>query len=83
MPVGMLYISIVCFDVVEAYVVGIHISAWASALLVQTISGNAKASECRDGQQVQTPALFLYVSNPHYLRIPSVLGARRQKQKKQ
>ena len=61
MPMGMLYISIVCFDVVEVYVVGIHISAWASALLVQTVMGNAKASECRDGQQVQTPALFLYV----------------------
>ena len=44
-----------------------YISAWASALLVQTISGNAKASECRDGQQVQTPALFLYASNPSYL----------------
>ena len=25
MPMGMLYISIVCFNVVEAYVVGIHI----------------------------------------------------------
>ena len=82
MPMGMLYISIVCFDVVEAYVVGIHISAWASALLVQTVMGNAKASECRDGQQVQTPALFLYVAI-HYSLTPPAPGACRQKLKKQ
>ena len=51
-----------------------YISAWASALLVQTISGNAKASECRDGQQVQTPALFLYVAI-HYLFNPTGPGS--------
>ena len=56
-----------------------YISAWASALLVQTISGNAKASECRDGQQVQTPALFSYVANPHYSQKSPATGARRQK----
>ena len=73
MPVGM-YISrsrtaclpcMMCWD---------YISAWASALLVQTISGNAKASECRDGQQVQTPALFLYVAI-HYLFNPTGPGS--------
>ena len=73
MPVGM-YISrsrtaclpcMMCWD---------YISAWASALLVQTISGNAKASECRDGQQVQTPALFLYVTI-HYLFNPTGPGS--------
>ncbi len=58
-----------------------YISAWASALLVQTISGNAKASECRDGQQVQTPALFLYVTIHYFLNQPAT-GACRQKQKK-
>ena len=56
-----------------------YISAWASALLVQTISGNAKASECRDGQKVQTPALFLYVTNPPYNYEPAGPGARRRK----
>ena len=51
-----------------------YISAWASALLVQTVMGNAKASECRDGQQVQTPALFLYVAI-HYLFNPTGPGS--------
>ncbi len=55
-----------------------YISAWASALLVQTVMGNAKASECRDGQQVQTPALFLYVTIHYFFNQPAP-GARRQK----
>ena len=39
----------------------IYISAWASALSVLTGLGNAKAFVERDGQQVQTPALFSYM----------------------
>ena len=58
MPMGMLYISIVCFNVVEAYVVGIHISAWASALLVQTVMGNAKASMRGTGNRYRLPRFF-------------------------
>ena len=73
MPVGM-YISRSRTACLPCMMCRDYISAWASALLVQTISGNAKASECRDGQQVQTPALFLYVAI-HYLFNPTGPGS--------
>ena len=80
MPMGMLYISIVCFNVVEAYVVGIHIGM---GFCVARSNGNGQCEGlyARNGQQVQTPALFLYVTIPLFLTPPAP-GARRQKQKK-
>ena len=42
--------------------VGRYISAWASALLVQTVSGNAKASMCGTSNRYRLPRfLFIYV----------------------
>ncbi len=63
MPMGMLYISIVCFNVVEAYVVGIHIGV---GFCVARSNGNGQCEGlyARNGQHVQTPALFLYVTIP-------------------
>ena len=68
MPMGMLYISIVCFNVVEAYVFGIHIGV---CFFVAFSNGNGQCEGlyARNGQQVQTPALFLYVAI-HYLFNP-------------
>ena len=75
MPMGMLYISIVCFNVVEAYVVGIHIGV---GFCVARSNGNGQCEGlyARNGQQVQTPALFLYVAihylfKPHWPREPA------------
>ena len=42
------------------YALGVYISAWASALLVLTTMGNAKAS-VRGTGGCKTPTLFSYV----------------------
>ena len=39
----------------------LYISAWASALLVQTVMGNARASECRTGNEFDSHAFSVYV----------------------
>ena len=80
MPMGMLYISIVCFNVVEAYVVGIHIGV---GFCVARSNGNGQCEGlyARNGQQVQTPALFLYVAI-HYLFNPVGPGSPPAKTKK-
>ena len=77
---GMLYISIVCFNVVEAYVVGIHIGV---GFCVARSNGNGQCEGlyARNGQQVQTPALFLYVAI-HYLFNPTGPGSPPAKTKK-
>ena len=36
----------------------LYISAWASALLVQTVMGNARASECGTGDEFDSHAFF-------------------------
>lgn len=41
-----------------------YISAWASALLVQTVMGNARASECGTGDEFDSHA-FSYTINNH------------------
>ena len=81
MPMSMLYISIVCFNVVEAYVVGIHIGV---GFCVARSNGNGQCEglEVWDVQQVQTPALFLYVTI-HYFLNPTGPGSLPAKQKKQ
>ena len=68
MPMSMLYISIVCFNVVEAYVVGIHIGV---GFCVARSNGNGQCEGlyARNGQQVQTPALFLYVTIHYFLNL--------------
>ena len=80
MPMGMLYISIVCFNVVEAYVVGIHIGV---GFCVARSNGNGQCEGlyARNGQQVQTPALFLYVTIPLFFN-PTGPGSPPAKTKK-
>ena len=77
---GMLYISIVCFNVVEAYVVGIHIGV---GFCVARSNGNGQCEGlyARNGQQVQTPALFLYVTIHYFLNLtgPGSLPAKTEK----
>ena len=42
----------------------LYISAWASALLVQTVMGNARASESGTGNRYRFPRFFfIYVSH--------------------
>ena len=41
--------------------VGHYISAWASALLVQTVSGNAKASMCGTSNRYRLPRFLFYM----------------------
>ena len=65
-----------------AYFVGIHIGV---GFCVARSDGNGQCEGLRvSGRAIGTDSrAFSVCSNPHYLRIPSVLGARRQKQKKQ
>ena len=50
----------------------IYISAWASALLVQTAMGNAKASECGTGDRYRFPAFFIYANRYCFLRYAGI-----------
>ena len=40
------------------YTESLYISAWASALLVQTVMGNAKASKCGTSNRYRFPRFF-------------------------
>ena len=60
---GVCYISLVHLCCVNIRcTLSLYISAWAiSALLVQTVIGNAKASECGTSNRYKIPALFLFI----------------------
>ena len=65
-----------------AYFAGLHIGV---GFCVARSDGNGQCeglTECRDGQQVQTPALFLYVAI-HYLFNPTGPGSLPAKTEKQ
>ena len=62
-PVGMLSMPLACTASrcgVGAYGIGVlYISAWASALLVLTVMGNARASKCGTSDRHRFPRFFL------------------------
>ena len=63
-----LYPYVFCMDRGDVY---INISAWASALLVRTVMGNARALSSGTGNRYRLPRFFRICTQSGFLWIPS------------